>query len=144
MVAAGVERQHHQVGSRDPVDHAVMDLGDQRPAAARQALDHPHLPQRAMPVEFHRHQSTHQVVQLQFATRGRQSGVTNVVHEVEVRVVDPHRGSEMRRVESAGDHVEPPVALVRDENLDRVAVEEDDGPPEHSGRSLATARLSAS
>ena len=61
-VAVGVEQLHHQVGAGDAVDHAVVDLGDQRPPAAGEALDHPHLPQRAMPVELHGHQPAHQVV----------------------------------------------------------------------------------
>jgi hypothetical protein len=93
--AARVEEPRHQVGAGDAVDHAVVDLGDQRPSAAGETLDHPGLPERSVPIELDRHELRHQVVQLFFSTRSRQRRVTDVVGEVEVRVVDPHRSSEL-------------------------------------------------
>ena len=47
-----VEQHGHQVGARDAVDHAVVDLRDDRPPAVLQALHHPDLPQRARPVQM--------------------------------------------------------------------------------------------
>ena len=41
---AGVEHDVVEVGAGDPVDHAVVDLGDQRPPAAGQPLDRPSTP----------------------------------------------------------------------------------------------------
>ena len=41
-----VEHDGQQVGARDAVDHAVVRLRDQRPAAVLEALDDPHLPER--------------------------------------------------------------------------------------------------
>ena len=94
-----VEQLHHQVGAGDAVDHAVVNLGDQRPPTTGEPLDHPHLPQRAVPIELHGHQPAHQVVQLLLPAGRRQRRVADVVGEVEVRVVDPHRPPELARHE---------------------------------------------
>jgi hypothetical protein len=48
----GVGEHHgHQVGGRDAVDHAVVDLGKQRPAPLARALDHADLPRRPAAVQ---------------------------------------------------------------------------------------------
>ena len=91
---AGIEKKRHEVGAGDPVDHAVVDLGDQGPPAAREALDHPGLPQRPVTVELLRHQPAHQGVQLGLEPRRGQRRVADVVREVEVRVIDPDRTAE--------------------------------------------------
>ena len=44
-----------EIGARHAVDHAVMHLRHERPMAVLEALDHPHLPQRLVPVELLRH-----------------------------------------------------------------------------------------
>ena len=105
-----------QVGAGDAVDHAVVHLRDQRPVAVLETLDHPHLPQRLGAVELLRHHPADEVAQLLLAARRRQRGVAQVVAEVEVRVVDPHRPAELERHEAhllavarherqlAGDH----------------------------------------
>ena len=43
-LGGGVHDDGQQIGARDPVDHRVMGLGEHRPVAVLQALDHPHLP----------------------------------------------------------------------------------------------------
>ena len=45
------EHQRHHVRRGDAVDHAVMDLGEQRPALVLEALDHPDLPERLRAVQ---------------------------------------------------------------------------------------------
>ena len=47
----GVEDDLHDVVAGQPVDHRVVRLVDQRPAALRQSLDQPDLPQGAIEVE---------------------------------------------------------------------------------------------
>ena len=91
----GVEQQDHQVRAGDAIDHAVVDLRDQGPPTVGEALDHPRLPQRTAAVELDRHEPAHQVVELVLRPGRRQGGVAEVVPEVEVRVVDPHRPAEL-------------------------------------------------
>ena len=106
---ARVEQHRHQIGARDPVDHAVVDLGDERPAAVAQAFDHPHLPQRTLPVERLGHESSHEVPQV-IGRAGRGQGrVADVVVEPEVRIVDPDGPPEGGRDET------DPLAVAGDE-----------------------------
>ena len=57
-------------------------------------FDHPRLPQRPVAVELLGHQPTHEVVEIRLGPGRRERGVADVVLEVEVRVVDPHRPAE--------------------------------------------------
>ena len=47
----GVEHDRHQVGARDPVDHAMVGLRHQGPRVVLQPLDQPDLPQRPLAIE---------------------------------------------------------------------------------------------
>jgi hypothetical protein len=68
----------------------VVDLGQEDPAVALEAFDHPQLPERPVPVELDRHEPSHEVAELLLASGGWQGGVADVVAEVEVGIVDPH------------------------------------------------------
>ena len=70
-----VEDHRHQVGAGDAVDHAVVDLGDERPAAVAQALDDPRLPQRPVAVELLGHEPAHEGPQLVGRSRAAGSAV---------------------------------------------------------------------
>ena len=59
-------------------------------------FDHPHLPQRLVPVELLGHHPTDEVAQLPVAAGGRERSVAEVVAEVEVWVVDPERAAELQ------------------------------------------------
>ena len=72
---------------------------DQRPATALEPLDHPRLPQWAVPVELLGHEPAHQRAELAVAPRRRQRGMAQVVLELEVRIVDPDRPAELQRHE---------------------------------------------
>ena len=65
-----------------------------------ETVDHPHLPQRLVPVELLRHDATHEVSQLAVAARRRERSVAEVVAEIEMRIVDPQRAAELQRNES--------------------------------------------
>ena len=96
-VGLEVEHQLHQVGAGDAVDHAVVDLGDDRPAVVGQALDQPQLPQRLGHVQALAEHPAGQVAQLLVAARAGHGGVPHVVQDLEVRVVDPQRPAELQR-----------------------------------------------
>ncbi len=51
-----VEQDRDHVGARDAVDHRVVELAQQHPAAVGQPLDRPQLPERPRAVELLRHQ----------------------------------------------------------------------------------------
>jgi len=95
-----VEEDRQQVGGRDPVDHAVVNLRDERPASVVEALDHPELPERAGAVEVGGEHPAGQVAQLLRASRLGDRGVADVVEDLEVGVVDPHRPPELERYEA--------------------------------------------
>ena len=82
----------------------VLDSMAHRPAG--QALDHPDLPQRPGAVELLRHDPAHQLAQVVVAARGGQGGVPQVVLELKVAVVDPHRAAEVEGDEA--DHLAVP------------------------------------
>src|SRR5258706_385747 len=71
-LGVGVEDPREQVGAGDPVDHAVVRLRGEGEVAVLETLDHPHLPERARPVELLRHDPADEVPQLLGATRRRQ------------------------------------------------------------------------
>jgi len=126
-----VEQVHQEVGTGGTVDGAVVDLGDDADATVLEALDDPHLPQRAIAVELAAGDLPGELTQLAAPARGRGADAPQVVVEVEVLVLDPHRV-----VEAEGDLGEAAVEQRRhvqpgaDELLDlveRVA-------PGHGGR----------
>ena len=84
--------QHfHQVDTGHAIDHAVVSLLDDRKAAALETFDHPEFPQRPFPIQLLRNDAAGQRLQLRLVPRLGQRGVTNVIREVEVGVVHPHR-----------------------------------------------------
>ncbi len=111
LVTIHGEQHVEELHTGDPVDHAVVDLGDHGPATLGQALDHPGFPQRAIAMEWLRHEPAHEPAQVGVAARRGQRRMAEVVREVEVRVVLPHRsaereGSEPHALPVAGDEVE--------------------------------------
>jgi hypothetical protein len=96
-VRVDVEDQLHEVGAGDAVDHAVVDLGDERPAAALEALDEPYLPQRFGHVEALAEHAPGEVAQLLGAARSGDGRVPHVVEDLEVLVVHPQRAAEVER-----------------------------------------------
>ena len=46
-----VQQSIEETHARDPVDHAVVDLEDERPLSARETLDEPCLPQRPLTIQ---------------------------------------------------------------------------------------------
>ena len=92
-----VEDHAVQIGARDAVHHAVVHLGDERPAALGEPFGQPVLPQRAIAVEPLRHHPRHQVGELTVAAGRGQGGAPDVVAKVEVRVVHPDRPPQPER-----------------------------------------------
>ena len=85
------EHQRHHVGGSDAVDHAVMDLGEERPALVLEALDHPDLPERLGAVQVLGEDPRGGGAQLLLCARRGHGAVAQVVAEVEVGIVDPDR-----------------------------------------------------
>ena len=92
-----VEDHAVQVGAGDPVDHAVVHLGNQRPAIPGESLDDPVLPQRVIAVEPLGHHPGHQVGELLVSPGRRQGGPPDVITKIEVRVLNPDRPPEAER-----------------------------------------------
>ena len=90
-IRAQVHDHRQQVRAGNPVDQRVVRLGQHRPAAVLEALDHPDLPERLGAIELLRHHATDQLAQFALAARSGQRRVAQVVLDVEVRVVDPDR-----------------------------------------------------
>jgi hypothetical protein len=91
------EHHRHQIRRGDAVDHAVMDLRQQRPASVAQALDGPQLPQRLVAVEALREDATGHLAQLLLGPGLRDGGVAEVVVEAEVGIVDPRGRADPER-----------------------------------------------
>jgi hypothetical protein len=86
--------------------------------AALQSLDHPDLPERARAVERTREDPARELAQLIERARAREREVAQVVADVEVAIVDPHRPALERRPREL-------LAIARDpvqHRLDRAAV----------------------
>src|SRR6266511_1100634 len=94
--AVRVDQDAREVHPRDPVHHAVVHLRDERPPATFQAFDEQHLPQRLGRVQPLREHPAGQVAQLLGTARRRYGGVPDVVEDLEVFVVCPHRAAEMQ------------------------------------------------
>jgi hypothetical protein len=87
----GVEQRRHQGHTADPVDEAVVDLADERPAASLQALQQRRLPERAIAVEPLREIVAEPGHQLRLATGLRQARGADQLADVEGRVGEPDR-----------------------------------------------------
>src|SRR6476469_4185187 len=98
--SVALEHDRHHVGGGDAVYHAVMDLREQRPAALAQSLDGPDLPERLVAVEMLSEDARRRAAELVVAARRRKGGVAQVVGEVEVGIVDPHRAAQAERYEA--------------------------------------------
>ena len=92
-----VEQDAEQLGARDAVDGAVVHLGHQGDLAVLEPLDHPHLPQGAVPVQLAAGDVGREVAQLAHAARRRQGGPPEVVVDVELGVVDPDGVAQAQR-----------------------------------------------
>ena len=94
-LGCGVQDEAEDVRPGHPVDHAVVQLRDERPPSVGETLDEPVLPQRAAAVHPARHHPGHEAVQLLAAAGRGQSGVADVPAHVELRVVHPGRRTEV-------------------------------------------------
>jgi len=81
----GVEQQRRQLDGGDPVDHAVVRLADQPDRAVVELVGDPHLPQRTLALQRHRHHGVDDRVEVAGA------GVHQVAVDVEVGVIHPRR-----------------------------------------------------
>ncbi len=118
-----IENDRHDVCSGDAVDQTVVGLGDQGEAVACEPLREPDLPQGLGPIELPAHDPCREAIQLVAVPRGRQSGVSNVVVEVEVGIIDPRRPAETKgdkgksltesrdQLQAAPHHVEDVLAV---------------------------------
>jgi len=95
-----IQDRRCDVNRPDPVDHRMMRLVDQRNAAILQALDNVQLPQRPGPIERPGDQPADHVLQLGRSSGFRQRRPSNVVRQVEIRVVHPHRPRQPTRNET--------------------------------------------
>jgi hypothetical protein len=91
VLGDGAQQHGEDVDGGEPVSHAVVRLDDEREAPALEALDDPHLPERAVAVERLRGDAGRELLQLLGVAGAGQARVPDVVGEVEVDVVHPHR-----------------------------------------------------
>jgi len=68
-----------------------MGLRQHGPLATVESLDDPDLPQGPGPVERLRHDPAHQLPQIPFAPGSGKGGMAEVIVDVEMGIVDPHR-----------------------------------------------------
>ena len=134
-----VEQDRGYVNPGYAVDERVVALADDREAVALEALDQPQLPERLGAVELLGEDPRGEVAQLLLGARRRQRGLTDVVVEVEVRVVDPDRaalaeGDEAELLTEAGDEVQARLDVVAELFVARRrAIEEDHRGDVHVG-----------
>ena len=80
-------RQHGRAAH--PVEDGVVHLGHQCRALPLQALDHVHLPEWAVRIQLAAHDAGDEGVELGPASGRRQAGPSEMVVQIEIRVVDP-------------------------------------------------------
>ena len=90
-MAFEVEDLGHEVDTHHAVDGGVMHLGDDAHVPALEALDDPQLPERAAAVERAPGDLGRELGELVGAAGGRERRPPDVVVEVEVGILDPHR-----------------------------------------------------
>ena len=92
-----VEQRGQDVHAGDAVDQAMVDLDQHREATLRESFDEGRLPERTAAIEGTLEQPGDQRLQLRVGARRRQVAVADVIVEVEILVVDPHRLVQARR-----------------------------------------------
>ena len=97
MRSVQIHAQREQVGRRDPVSQGVMNLVDHRYAAIGQTLDEVHLPQRPAAVQRRAGDLADGVVEFPATTGGGQRPRPDVIAEVDLAVLPPHRVVELER-----------------------------------------------
>ena len=92
-----VHPARQQIGRRDPVGQRVVDLAEHRDPAVGQALDEVHLPQRLAAVQRRAGDPADRLVELAATARAVDPVRTDVVVEVDLAVLPPHRVVELER-----------------------------------------------
>ena len=126
-----VEEHAQQLGARDSVDGAVVDLGHHGHLVVLESFDDPHLPQRPVPMELAADHVAGEFGQLADPSGGGQRGAAEVVVDVELGVVDPHRATQAER------HLDQPASEhggQRDALIDDLAHPPEGVAPRHGGR----------
>ncbi len=95
--ALQIHAPRHQIAGGHPVGQCVMDLADDGDATVGQALDEVHLPQWAVTVQRRAGNLADRLVELAAAARFLQPPRANVVVQVDVAVLPPHRVMELER-----------------------------------------------
>ena len=90
-VAFEVEELQRESHSALAVHERVVKAHEQRGTTARDSFDDDHLPQRARAVERVSREQRGEVVELALVTRRREREPSQVIAEIEVVIVDPHR-----------------------------------------------------
>ena len=85
----GIAEHLEQLGAAHTVDHAMVDLVEDRGTAVRESVDEVRFPQWAIGIERRGHQLVDQRVQLGVPAGRRDAHVTDVVARVEARHVLP-------------------------------------------------------
>ncbi len=100
----------------------MVDLGEECPAAVLEPLDRPQLPERLATVEVLGEHPPGQVPQLLGASRLRDRGAADVIQDLEVGVVDPHRTTQLHGYEAHALPVAGDERQVRGDGPDQLAV----------------------
>ena len=108
-IRARVEHDTEQLHAAHPVDHAVMDLGEEHAPVPAVAVDLVHLPEGAAAVERLGEEAAHQLGELPVVAGGTEHVSHHVVADVEARIGLP---GGMRQAERHPDH---PVRVTRDQ-----------------------------
>ena len=103
----GVEQNRRDVHAGDPIHERVVGLGDQREATARHAVHQPDLPQRLGAIQALGEEPPRQALERRLVFGLGQRRVADVVAEIEVGVVRPHRPA------LAEGHVHKSLAIAR-------------------------------
>ena len=93
----GIHAAGQQVRRGDAVGQGVMDLAEYRDPAVGQALDQIHLPQRPASVQGRARDPADRFVELAASARSVHLAVPDVVVEVDLGVLPPHRMVELER-----------------------------------------------
>ena len=112
-----VENHVADLDRADAVDHRVVRLGDYREAAALEAFDEVHLPQRTVAVQRPGLDPRAELAQLLVRAWAGKCGTAHVVGDVEVGIVDPDRIGEVTGYET---YFLPVARNERDSFLDQV------------------------